>query len=200
MTNTRSFLRRPALDNFGLTPSQKADGIHSLNSSWQEGLPAEPPPPSTASSAHTRALSSEAIPSPATNSSIGELSTFNAETASYEGLQYSIGPPSATGQTFLAVPDPLARSRVFTAHGGSFVCPLCQRHFSRDADLRRHHNNKHDRSIQHWCRTDHCPRSRSYVGIGKPFPRKDKRDEHERRRHGRLKDQISKPMLRAGKI
>ncbi|KAK7708838.1 hypothetical protein SLS57_008899 [Botryosphaeria dothidea] len=49
--------------------------------------------------------------------------------------------------------------------------------FKRLGDLERHQNNVHTQTKSFWCRSDDCDR-------GRPFPRKDKRNEHERRVHG----------------
>ncbi|KAL1630727.1 hypothetical protein SLS54_000598 [Diplodia seriata] len=43
-------------------------------------------------------------------------------------------------------------------------------------DLERHQNNVHTQTKFFWCRYDGC-------GRGRPFPRKDKRNEHERKVH-----------------
>ena len=52
--------------------------------------------------------------------------------------------------------------------------------FSRIADLKRHHNTVHSTSpTRFWCAWKGCSRSDG----GKPFPRKDKRDEHVRKKH-----------------
>ncbi|OCK94382.1 uncharacterized protein K441DRAFT_561610 [Cenococcum geophilum 1.58] len=56
--------------------------------------------------------------------------------------------------------------------------------FNRLADLKRHHNSLHSSNgVVFWCSANGCRRS---LG-GKPFPRKDKRDEHVRNMHGDLK-------------
>ncbi|GME24401.1 hypothetical protein GTA08_BOTSDO04678 [Neofusicoccum parvum] len=49
--------------------------------------------------------------------------------------------------------------------------------FKRIGDLERHQNNVHTQTKFFWCRSDECDR-------GRPFPRKDKRNEHERKIHG----------------
>ncbi|OCL11075.1 hypothetical protein AOQ84DRAFT_287980, partial [Glonium stellatum] len=52
--------------------------------------------------------------------------------------------------------------------------------FNRLADLKRHHNSFHSsKGERFWCSADGCHRSQG----GKPFPRKDKRDEHVRTMH-----------------
>lgn len=48
--------------------------------------------------------------------------------------------------------------------------------FKRLGDLERHQNNAHNQTEFFWCRHDEC-------GRGKPFPRKYKRNEHERKIH-----------------
>ncbi|KAF9629816.1 hypothetical protein BFW01_g11019 [Lasiodiplodia theobromae] len=48
--------------------------------------------------------------------------------------------------------------------------------FKRLGDLERHQNNVHVQTKFFWCRYDGC-------GRGRPFPRKDKRNEHERKVH-----------------
>ncbi|KAL1632006.1 hypothetical protein SLS56_004051 [Neofusicoccum ribis] len=63
-------------------------------------------------------------------------------------------------------------SRYFCLHQGCHS-PL----FKRLGDLERHQNNVHTQTKFFWCRSDECDR-------GKPFPRKDKRNEHERKIHG----------------
>ncbi|KKY22832.1 putative c2h2 finger domain-containing protein [Diplodia seriata] len=48
--------------------------------------------------------------------------------------------------------------------------------FKRLGDIERHQNNVHTQTKFFWCRYDGCDR-------GRPFPRKDKRNEHERKVH-----------------
>jgi len=64
--------------------------------------------------------------------------------------------------------------------GGFFVCDTdrCGRPFKRLSDLRRHHDSLHGRQGYFKCRASNlCKRAMS------GFPRKDKRDEHERKMH-----------------
>jgi len=64
--------------------------------------------------------------------------------------------------------------------GGFFVCDTdrCGRPFKRLSDLRRHHDSLHGRQGYFKCRASSlCKRAMS------GFPRKDKRDEHERKMH-----------------
>ncbi|KAF2241685.1 hypothetical protein BU26DRAFT_524849 [Trematosphaeria pertusa] len=62
----------------------------------------------------------------------------------------------------------------------SYIClyPNCNKRFSRIYDLRRHHRGKHEGTAEFTCRYPGCRR-----GI-RGFPRKDKRDDHERKIHG----------------
>lgn len=62
----------------------------------------------------------------------------------------------------------------------SYICTFrnCNKCFSRIYDLHRHHRGAHDKRIQFNCRHSGCPRNT------RGFPRKDKRDEHERKVHG----------------
>lgn len=64
---------------------------------------------------------------------------------------------------------------------GSWKCMLdsCFRCFDRHQELVRHQNSNHFRSCWYHCRSPGCPRARS------GFTRKDNRDTHERRAHGR---------------
>ena len=55
--------------------------------------------------------------------------------------------------------------------------PACNRSFKRRQELSRHHKSKHQRSEEYPCRVVGCGRE-------KGFPRKDKRDDHERKVHG----------------
>lgn len=62
----------------------------------------------------------------------------------------------------------------------TFVCTYqsCNKRFSRIYDLRRHHRGKHDDETEKIsCRFTNCPRA--FRG----FSRKDKRDDHERKKH-----------------
>jgi len=62
-------------------------------------------------------------------------------------------------------------------------CTTCGATFSPTYDLKRHLNAIHHRAKQFWCRTETCKRSKTHPGINKPFWRKDKRNEHERKVH-----------------
>lgn len=78
--------------------------------------------------------------------------------------------------------------------GRRFTCNVadCQRSFKRPADLRRHNDSRHDeaRRGQFKCRADvRGGEACQYVERG--FPRKDKRDEHERAMHKWTKDMQS---------
>ena len=59
--------------------------------------------------------------------------------------------------------------------------------FTRRPDLERHHKTVHLKVEAHWCPFAGCPRSKMAVGgvMERPFPRKDKRDEHVRKIHER---------------
>ncbi|OMP86853.1 hypothetical protein BK809_0000528 [Diplodia seriata] len=58
----------------------------------------------------------------------------------------------------------------------------CTKSFTREADLFRHQNTCHLGSTTFWCSSTGCNRSRSHPS-GRPFPRKDKRNDHERKVH-----------------
>jgi hypothetical protein len=63
---------------------------------------------------------------------------------------------------------------------GCFTCVLdnCHKRISRLSDLPRHYESRHVRSNQYTCRASPlCPRAL------RGFPRKDKRDDHERKVH-----------------
>jgi hypothetical protein len=55
--------------------------------------------------------------------------------------------------------------------------PTCHRSFKRRQELSRHHKSKHQRSEEYPCRVVGCGRE-------KGVPRKDNRDDHERKVHG----------------
>lgn len=68
---------------------------------------------------------------------------------------------------------------------GKVVCQHlgCSQSFGRPAELKRHHATSHAiNKPDYWCRRPICDRSR--VG-GRPFHRKDKMSEHERKVHHR---------------
>jgi uncharacterized C2H2 Zn-finger protein len=61
----------------------------------------------------------------------------------------------------------------------TFQCrlPHCAAVFSRHSDLQRHINNIHSKTTIFWCPAQDC--KRNLIGLdNKPFPRKDKRNEH----------------------
>lgn len=70
-----------------------------------------------------------------------------------------------------------------------FLCSEagCAKVFKRRSDLRRHINTIHsnERSERFFCRVADCMRSNTPAsgGPGRGFPRKDKRNDHERRVH-----------------
>jgi len=66
-----------------------------------------------------------------------------------------------------------------TLGSNTFLCTFggCGVYFTRISDLRRHHANKHARINNFFCRFPFCER------CTRGFPRKDKRDEHERKVH-----------------
>jgi hypothetical protein len=67
----------------------------------------------------------------------------------------------------------------------------CRSHFTRQADLVRHQNGVHLQMRPFFCRAEGCPRHRD------GFPRKDKRDCHERKVHGSIL--VSAPFARPGR-
>ncbi|KAL1645259.1 hypothetical protein SLS58_003966 [Diplodia intermedia] len=73
--------------------------------------------------------------------------------------------------TQLPVSWEMRNNKYFCLHAG------CRNpSFKRLGDLERHQNNVHTQTKFFWCRYDGC-------GRGRPFPRKDKRNEHERKVH-----------------
>lgn len=64
----------------------------------------------------------------------------------------------------------------------AYICTFqhCNKQFTRIYDLHRHHQGIHERKAKFPCRFTGCSRA------AKAFPRKDKRDEHERKIHGRV--------------
>jgi len=64
---------------------------------------------------------------------------------------------------------------------GSWKCLLdsCSRRFNRHQELVRHQNSNHVRKSWYHCRSPDCPSAQS------GFTRKDNRDAHEKRAHGR---------------
>jgi hypothetical protein len=63
------------------------------------------------------------------------------------------------------------------------VVPSCGRMFHRQSDLQRHIKGRHMPGAAFWCSYDGCGRSQKPHSANKPFPRKDKRDEHVRKVH-----------------
>ena len=74
----------------------------------------------------------------------------------------------------------------FVLSDGRFTC-LAQNHhatFRRFADLKRHIQSIDRQTAEFYCRVPGCKRNPQVDGaVGKPFKRKDKRDEHERNTH-----------------
>lgn len=64
----------------------------------------------------------------------------------------------------------------------AYICTFqhCNKQFTRIYDLHRHHRGIHEGKAKFPCRFAGCSRA------VKAFPRKDKRDEHERKIHGRV--------------
>jgi uncharacterized Zn-finger protein len=62
-----------------------------------------------------------------------------------------------------------------------FICTYhgCNKRISRSYDLQRHHDNVHLGLREHKCRIEGCKRAVD------GFPRSDKRNDHERKAHGR---------------
>jgi hypothetical protein len=62
-----------------------------------------------------------------------------------------------------------------------FVCAYgtCNKRYARMPDLRRHHRGTHQGNDQFKCRASGCTRAI------RGFPRRDKRDSHEKSMHGR---------------
>jgi len=61
--------------------------------------------------------------------------------------------------------------------------PECTRSFRRQSDLVRHRDTIHQKKKKFWCTAPGCNRSESYGGLKRPFPRKDKLNEHVRNIH-----------------
>jgi hypothetical protein len=61
-----------------------------------------------------------------------------------------------------------------------YVCTYkkCNKRFNRIHELHRHHRGTHEKILPFPCRTDGCARAK------RGFPRKDKRNDHERKMHG----------------
>lgn len=80
-----------------------------------------------------------------------------------------------------------AKLRVRTVTKKSYVCTYqqCNKEFSRIYDLHRHRRGIHERQAQFSCRYAGCPRE------VRAFPRKDKRDEHEKKIHGTIHGNLS---------
>lgn len=60
----------------------------------------------------------------------------------------------------------------------------CRTSCRRKSDLRRHEATVHRTHKVYWCPVLECDRSSHHV-VGRPFPRKDKRDEHFRKIHSK---------------
>ena len=61
--------------------------------------------------------------------------------------------------------------------------PKCTKTFTRQPDLDRHRDTIHLKTKQFWCTAPGCNRSESYAGVKRPFPRKDKLNDHVRKVH-----------------
>lgn len=85
-------------------------------------------------------------------------------------------PPTQTPPS----PSPSIAYRIETTRVQKFICThhSCDKKFSRLPELRRHHRGAHEGHRPYICRTTGC--RRAVVG----FPRRDKRDDHERKIHG----------------
>jgi hypothetical protein len=59
----------------------------------------------------------------------------------------------------------------------------CSKIFKRPTDLARHIDTIHEKKTQYWCPIPTCNRHVYYLDDAKPFPRKDKRNEHFRKVH-----------------
>ncbi|GME61831.1 hypothetical protein GTA08_BOTSDO04678 [Neofusicoccum parvum] len=71
---------------------------------------------------------------------------------------------------------------------GQYHClmqPCPRPTFSRLADLQRHQNACHLGTAAFWCASTGCDRSQAHP-YGRAFPRKDKRNDHEKKVHGRV--------------
>ncbi|GME24404.1 hypothetical protein GTA08_BOTSDO04678 [Neofusicoccum parvum] len=71
---------------------------------------------------------------------------------------------------------------------GKYHClmqPCPRPTFSRLADLQRHQNACHLGTAAFWCASTGCDRSQTHP-YGRAFPRKDKRNDHEKKVHGRV--------------
>ncbi|KAL1645258.1 hypothetical protein SLS58_003965 [Diplodia intermedia] len=85
-----------------------------------------------------------------------------------------------TGATpFASLLDPIASIQNAQPGAGYASTPAD----AGEADLFRHQNACHLGSATFWCSSTGCNRSRSHPR-GRPFPRKDKRNDHERKVHG----------------
>ncbi|KAL0262540.1 hypothetical protein SLS55_001508 [Diplodia seriata] len=120
--------------------------------------------------------------------SLGSAEQTGAAPSFHAGDQPLAGPPAAYQpigyQNALAQPGlevlehtqltaswEMRNNKYFCLHAG------CRNpSFKRLGDLERHQNNVHTQTKFFWCRYDGCDR-------GRPFPRKDKRNEHERKVH-----------------
>ena len=85
------------------------------------------------------------------------------------------------------VPQKFARIRKKNGESSNlFMCerPNCRgKSFGRQYELKRHHNGAHaDRPTVLWCNLVGCERSEAEGS--RPFPRKDKRNDHVRKVHG----------------
>ena len=70
-------------------------------------------------------------------------------------------------------------SEVLRKEGESIRCDICQKEFSRAAELRRHKDSVHNLDPpQYFCEVPGCDRA------SRPFPRKDKLADHTARVHG----------------
>ena len=110
--------------------------------------------------------------------------------ATFWGLPYDVVPqnfdPTVTGAIALppdmyTLPETGNSFREANIGVKKFVCTYhgCNEEMSRSYDLQRHYGSIHSGLRPHKCRIEGCKRAVD------GFPRKDKRNDHERKVHGR---------------
>ncbi|KAF2098741.1 hypothetical protein NA57DRAFT_56387 [Rhizodiscina lignyota] len=81
--------------------------------------------------------------------------------------------------------DQMRACAVLTQSWTSSSCERSNIHCKRKSDLRRHENTVHQVRNEYWCPFPACDRRHDPNGVRKPFPRKDKRDDHVKEVHGK---------------
>jgi hypothetical protein len=93
------------------------------------------------------------------------------------GLDGSRGGQLTSDESSTAAPIPQPCVQILGKRSFKCIYNRCESRFTRMADLKRHHADRHQRLVSFYCGFAGCRRAK------RGFGRKDKRDDHERRVH-----------------